>query len=1126
MAGYGGFTGFVLLRARAHRLLLAAALLTVVLTTAVLATLTAYSGAVGDAALRHALADPRNAADTSLVVEADVPEEERGKADATVREGAQDTFGGLPVTVRTLTQSGPYALPGTPRPRGGGGDDPDLTYFAALDPAQVRVTEGRMPAEADGEEAGQDAGRIEVALPTAGAERLGLGTGARLTLTDRLGGPKADVEVTGLYRPTDTAAPYWRLDDLAGRGVKLGGFTTYGPLLAAPGVLTGGGVSAGSSGWLAAADFSGVTAEETDALREAARGGVAWLRERPELSGSTAATTALPDVLDRLDRSLLVSRSTLLVVALQLALLAGCALLLVARLLNAERAGEQRLLLARGASRARVAGLAALESLLLAVPALVCAPLLAGPLTRLLAGQGSLERIGLRLDVPAWGGGGVWLAALLAGLGCALAVTVPALASSLSAGGRARALPAPLRAGADLGLLVVAGVAYWQLSRQTSGAVSGDTTGALGIDPLLVAAPALALLAGTVLTLRLLPPVARLAERRAAGGRGLTSALAGWQLSRRPTRGAAPVLLLVLAVALGMLAVGQGASWQRSQDDQADFRAGAPVRVLASGTAGPGRTESYAAVEGVREVAPASRSALPLSGNRTATVLALDTEHAARTMLLRPDLSAEPAGDLLAPLAAGGRAAGATVPAGTATLGVTATLTRTGAERETDSGAEPDTGTGAGAEAGTAAADVTVTVRDAYGTPFRLRAGELPADGRRHTLALDVTGGPLTLTGLELVTAQPRGHAHRLRLGLAELTATAPDGTVRRLPTPRSWAASARDDGKVSSPDGSTSPTRPELSTSGPPAVEYGTGYIPADLPWASSTVTLRLDVVQPAPPQLTAVATDRYLDSADARVGERVDVALGGHSLPVRIVRSVRALPGTGAPDGTDAADGSGATDQDGGALLLDLRSVNRVLQAGYGEALAPTEWWLRTSPGGASGAVAALRDFPDVEASKVVVRDELAEELRDDPFGAGSEAAFAAAAGVAAALAAVGFAVSATGSLRERRAEFAVLRALGAPRRRLARTVAVEQGVLLALALLVGAALGTVLARAVIPLIVLTPQAAHPVPDVLVALPAARVAFLLAAVALPPLLVTAALALGRGDPAAALREQGGEAR
>ena len=55
----GAVGRFVLSRARAHRLLLAAALLTVLLTTAVLATLAAYSGAIGDAALRHSLQDAR-----------------------------------------------------------------------------------------------------------------------------------------------------------------------------------------------------------------------------------------------------------------------------------------------------------------------------------------------------------------------------------------------------------------------------------------------------------------------------------------------------------------------------------------------------------------------------------------------------------------------------------------------------------------------------------------------------------------------------------------------------------------------------------------------------------------------------------------------------------------------------------------------------------------------------------------------------------------------------------------------------------------------------------------------------------------------------------------------------------
>ncbi|NDZ75028.1 ABC transporter permease, partial [Streptomyces sp. SID10362] len=144
--------------------------------------------------------------------------------------------------------------------------------------------------------------------------------------------------------------PYWRLDDLDGRGVKRGGFTTYGPLLAAPGVLSGGRISAGASGWLVTADYASLTTGRTEALGEAARDGMGWLREQKVLSGTTAATTDLPAILERLDRSLEVSRSTLLVIALQLVLLAAGTLLLVARLLSVERAGELRLLRARGAS--------------------------------------------------------------------------------------------------------------------------------------------------------------------------------------------------------------------------------------------------------------------------------------------------------------------------------------------------------------------------------------------------------------------------------------------------------------------------------------------------------------------------------------------------------------------------------------------------------------------------------------------------------------------------------------------------------------------------------------------------------------------------------------------------------
>ncbi|MFG2496890.1 FtsX-like permease family protein [Streptomyces sp. NPDC048441] len=909
--------GFIFLRVRAHRLLLSAALLAVLLTTAVLATLTAFSGSIGDVALRHSLRT-RSAAQASLAVRAQVPPGDRESAERAVRDAARRTFDGLPVGLRSLARSGPYALPGARQ-----GGEPDLTHFAALDRSRVRLTKGSWPSPY-GKSRGKE---VEVALPETAATRLKLGPGsAPLTLTDRLTGPKITVRVTGVYRPADPNEPYWQLDDLGGRGVRESVFLTYGPLLADPTVL--GHVSADRTHWLATADFRTMTTDRVDALRAAAKSGPSALAKSPSLSGNPSASTALPEVLDRAERALLVSRSTLLIVALQLIMLAGYALLLVARLLSGERGGETGLLLARGGSRGRVVWLSTVEALLLALPAAVLAPLLAGPLTRLLAGRGALARTGVRLDGTA--GVGVWLIGVVAALGCALAVVAPALSANTGSLRRARsaALPAPLRAGADVGLLVIAAVAYWQLDGRTSGsgALSGDGSGALGIDPLLVAAPALALLAGTVVTLRLLPPAARLAERQAARGRGLPGALAGWQLSRRPLQGAGPVLLLVLAVAMGMLAIGQSASWDRSQEDQADFRAGTQIRVLGSRVPEQRQPEVYASLPGVRQAAPVVRSTMDLSGSRQATLLALDGARAMPGLLIRED----------------------------------------------------------------------------------------------------------------------RGER---------------------------------------------------------------------------SSMTEALKSPEPG-----AVVTERFLRSSGADVGSRIDVPLGGRSLRVTIVKAVAELPTTEAAEGsegTDASGGGGASD--GGALLLDLPGANALLKKDGKAPLSPTEWWLTTRPGASAQAAAALRARPDIDPEQVLVRDEIAAELRDDPLGAGPQSALLAVALAAAALAAVGFAVSAAGSLRERTAEFAVLRALGTPRRQLARLIAAEQGFLLGLALVVGVALGAVLTRAVVPLIVLTGEATQPIPPVLVELPLPRVATLLAATAAVPLLIIAALALRRGDPTVSLRHDGG---
>lgn len=1111
------------LRVRAHRLLLTAALLAVLLTTAVLATLAAFSGSIGDAGLRYALRTS-NAEAASLVITSHSAGPDKKAADRAALTGARRSFDGLPVSLRSFDRTGPYALPRAVEPaadRKSG--DPYLTQLAAVDRSRVRLVSGSWPATG---RAGAG-GVADVAVPEAAAEQLRLRPGAPpLTLTDRFGGPPLRIRVTGTYRPADLTDPYWQLDELGGRGVRRVSFTTYGPLIADPAVLAGGKVTQGDRSWLATADWSTFTSGRIGSLRTSVKGAQKFLGAQKVFAGDITTRTALPDLLDQSERALLVARSTLLIVSLQLVLLAAYSLLLVARLLSSERVGETQLLMARGASRRRVVALASLEALLLALPAAVAAPLLAGPLTRLLAGQGLLARIGLRVDTGLTAS--VWLVGVVAALACAAAVVTPALTASTAKAGRARALPAPLRAGADVGLLAVAGVAYWQLDRQTSGsgALSGDRGGSIGIDPLLVVAPALALLAGTVLTLRLLPPAARLAERRAAKGRGLPAALAGWQLSRRPLRGAGPVLLLVLAVAMGMLAIGQGASWDRSQSDQADFQAGAPLRVLGSRTAPFGQGGAYAAVPDVRSAAPAARSAMTLSGNRQATVLALDTRGldtrgAAGGIGLRADQSDGDAAAQVAALrpATSGAAVGLAIPEDTARVVLPVTV-GPGSKDPVQNGT---------------ALSVSATVQDRYGMRSTLQLGSVKPDGHTYERTADLAAaanapegrpaGPLTLVSLQFDGVRGPLGSDRLRVTVGRIAAYATNGARRTLGAPDSgdWQAkpSANDD--PLDPD-VVAPRITEAlgsSAAAPFHVTFATGENTAQ--YANPRiVTLRISARTPKAAVPAALATDRFLSSSGAAKGSVIQVPTAGGKIDVRIAGVVRALPTTGPGAGTAGRAPDPASD--GGSLLVDLRAVNDVLAGRAADTLQATEWWLYPAPGTAAKVAATLRARGDIDPEQVLVRGETAERLHNDPLGAGPQSALLAVAVVAALLAAVGFGVSTVGALRERSAEFAVLRALGAPRRQLARLLAVEHCLLVGIALAVGLALGAVLTRAVVPLIVLTGQATQPVPDVLVRLPVHSVLLLLAGVAIGPLLIVAALALRRGDPASSLRVQGGE--
>ncbi|GAA2226979.1 ABC transporter permease [Kitasatospora cystarginea] len=1059
--------GFVVRRLRGRLLPAFAAMLTVLIATASLTALTAFNRSVGEAGLRHALQGP-GFSRTVVLVRGHGGVGARAAEEAAVARLGRGLFAPLPDSVRSVAVSRSFALPGAPV-SGAAGANPDITHLASLDRSKARLLAGQWPQAATAATA-----PIEAAVPQAALDRLHLTPSALpavVNLVDRYDGTAHAVRITGVYQAVDRDGPYWKLDELGGRGVQIQSFTTYGPLLVDDTAFTAAALAQDGRNYLLAADFGALRAADAEALRERA-GHLA-------LDG-LQVETELPEFLGELESDRMVARSTLLIGLLQLAVLAIAVLLLVVHLLTTRQIAENALLAARGASRLRIGALTAAEAALLALPAALLAPPLTPLLVRLLADWGPLADTRLNTALP-WTS---WPPAAACALGCVLLAAVPALlrsagSAALRRAGRRRALVAgAARSGADLALLALAAVAYQQLAHYSGGGLSKDRAGRLGIDPLLVVAPTLALTAGTVLVLRLLPLVARLGERLAELRPGLEVALLGWQFARRPGRSAGPVLLLVLAVSIGMLALGQRTAWSGSQGDQADFATASGLRISNSGLASMGQGGRYAALPGGDRLIPVVRKHLMVPGGNDAQLLALDAAAAARSLRIRPDvLGGRAVADLFGPLAGSvpaGPQAGIVLPGRPRRIDLDLSLTLSGQ-------AAASQGPG-----------VILLLRDRFGVLYEERLPELPVTGDR-TVSVDLgpelgaplgsAAAPLTVAGIQVTPTPAQEGWLNGELTLHRISAAdSADGpaTAAAVPAGLGWSVRTGTGQQDQASSGGTAGT----DGHNPLVFRYRTGstsqgtssLIPADAQG------------HPAPvPELTGIATRGYLTAVGASVGDRILVPVGGAAVGVRITAAVAALPTA-----------------DGPALAVDLAALDRSLVDQQSLPSAPDEWWLPgTGRGDAVPARAAAALRAGAGAQTLQLRDEVAAALRDDPIGAAPQNALAALAAAAAVLAAIGFAAAAAGAAAERAGEFAVLLALGASRRRLARTVAAEQGLLVLLGLGVGLGLGALLAHLVLPLIVLSPAARRPVPGVLVHLPLGQAVLMALLIAALPLLV-----------------------
>jgi hypothetical protein len=1055
-----------------HRLALAAAAVTVILAATLIAALACFSTTVMSDAVRTSLAGNPG---TTISVSGSVTST-AGAAGAGRKLSALLTraLPGLPLTVWSAVSSDYLDLPPS---RGLSHPQIQVISLAALS-RHAELLAGSWTGS------GGAAGTVPAAAPAAVASGLHLVPGMILRLPDSITGRPVRVRITGIFRALSPASPYWLLGSAAAGVQDLGEFAVYPPLVTTPQVMAAAGMPITTAAWSVTPDVAGLDTGSMLTLAGRLQKARADLAQLPGLQ-NVAVTTSLPGLLSSLSTALVVARSQLAIGAAILLLIAGATLALATIMLSSARQAETALLRTRGASRRQLAGSGAAEGALLILPAVVAAPLLGGLLLPPLARYGPLASSGLRL--PASFPAAAWLAAATVAAGCAVMIALPWLragrspAQERARSGRRAVVAAASRSGADISLLVLAALAGWQLEHYAA-PVSTGLNGSIGIDPVLVSAPVLALAAGTVLLLRLLPMLVKLGDRTAARRRDIFAAVAAWQISRRPLRQAGPALLAVLAVAMSVLAAAQWSSWQRSAQDQAAFAAGADVRVsLPAGAPLPlGQVASLTRARGVTGSTPVIRYPLVLPG-AAPTLLALDARLARSVATIRPDLAGGSSSLLLSQLSPRGPAPGAVVPGRPARLQITSSLT-----------------------AGTALQPVLfVQLTDALGISYLEQAGLLPTSGATGTFTVDIAprnraAYPLRLTGFTLAYLLPPqlGANAVLSIDSVRSAATMNGGfgapfAVAVGSRLRFWTSTGGNAGQAAPRVLSTAVRGTSV------AVDFRPGFgAPAQpgTPALQLTASLTVSAAGPAV-SVPAVATSAFVSATGQGPGSTVPISVDGTTLTVKVVSVVPAFPTIGA----------GA-----GGLVVDQARLQQALAAADAQPLPVTEWWLSTSSGAAPPGLPA--------GAAVIDRASVASSLLANPLAAAPELAMLAIAAAALLLAAAGFTVAAA-TATERSRDMALLAALGATRRQLTRLLCLEQALLAVPAVVAGLVLGTLMARLVVPAVTLTATGGHPQPPVLVQIPVAwPVAVALVIAAVPVIL--AALGPGlRTGPAARIR-------
>ena len=928
------------------------------------------------------------------------------------------------------------------------GDDNARSYFHFLHGIEDHIEilpGGRMPAELLDVSPDGSPITVEAAVPYGVANEIGLTVGSTLSVVPHWmdATPYASVVVSGLFRRTDPDHPLWRLDNEVFHTFSSGSFVAVPLLVSEDTLLQGlGGAFTDMDttyGWMLLTDHERLQATNaTDALFAV----IAMRRSLSRTFLTYRQVTDLDDALADYDERLLFTKLQMFVVLILIAVVVLYYVVTLSSLIAEQRKNEISLLQGRGATERQVLTVFVLEGLTIAGLAIVIAPFLAAASISVLGLTPAFSDLSGGALLPVTLTRGAFIMSALGGVLSFGALMIPAFEASRSPMSRDRqemARPSRLsfvqRYYLDVLLLVVSIVLFRQLTEQGSLAAT-NLLGQVAVNQLLLAVPAITLVAAAMVLIRLFPLVMSLASRLLAPRLPPGLVMGLWQMARNPTHYARLALLLILMAGLGIFAASFGGTLQRSFTERVLYSAGSDIRLVnvSINLRGGSRPidKPYEDMDEVQNAAPVLRAIGShlgtFGGDSTFDVLAVDSEKFEDVAWFRDDFSDNPLPDVMSQLNGHEIPLGIPMPDNARAIQVLMKADRP----------YPTVSLGA-------------RLRDSNGRYFTYRLGFLESSNWRLYSAELFEGGsprsrlfpsrPFTLVSIGVgETDLERG----LRPGsilIDTVRVRKSNGEIEVLDDFRNLAQDTNtgvdgwnvlQDSSVANQDRIRAS---EVSARGDGSLMFA---------WSAGRALVARGISPGGEPQpVPVVASESFLKHFGHSIGDDVKISVSGRRLTAVLVDTVEFFPTLDSYNDR--------------FLVADLETVRAYTNLGMARAeITANEMWLRTDVEGEERVefIEKLREGRPFQIGRAIDTVENLAVAQIDPLVlAGWRALLLIAFGAILVLSSLGFLVHAYISFRNRELQFALMRTMGFSTRQLVSLMWLEQ----ALVILVGMALGT---------------------------------------------------------------------